>query len=300
MSSVFVSVIIPTYKDWPRLKLCLDALSNQTYPHDQFEVIVVNNDPEEACPFELPAENMKIITEAKPGSYAARNAGIKIARGEILGFTDSDCIPDEEWIQVGVNMLLDNNNQKTIVCGFIDLFFKRPDRQSLAECYEKHFAFPHQQTDKTVLNAMVTANVFILSQTFQLLGYFDDRMLSGGDGEFGQRAVKSGYTILFGRNAIIKHPARHSVFELTNKRRRVFGGKVYKSVYAGKSLKKALFNELKKSFWAYTKNIYLIIAHKKKTPFKDGIKCIIMIVLIMLSILHESFVILISNKAKRR
>jgi glycosyltransferase involved in cell wall biosynthesis len=35
----FVSVIIPTYKDWPRLKLCLEALGNQNCPQNQFEAI---------------------------------------------------------------------------------------------------------------------------------------------------------------------------------------------------------------------------------------------------------------------
>ena len=42
----FVSVIIPTYHDWDRLKLCLKALEQQRYPTDRFEVLVVNNDPE--------------------------------------------------------------------------------------------------------------------------------------------------------------------------------------------------------------------------------------------------------------
>ena len=43
----FVSVIIPTYRDTRRLRECLRALSLQTYPRASFEVVVVNNDPDE-------------------------------------------------------------------------------------------------------------------------------------------------------------------------------------------------------------------------------------------------------------
>lgn len=46
----FVSVIIPTYHDWDRLKKCIEALKIQTYPSDLFEVIIVNNDPADKAP----------------------------------------------------------------------------------------------------------------------------------------------------------------------------------------------------------------------------------------------------------
>src|SRR5687767_1234031 len=109
MSNILVSIIIPTYKDWVPLTLCTDALSKQTFPKEMFEIIIVNNNPNEQTPadFRLP-ENGKIISEPTPGSYAARNAALKIAKGDIVGFTDSDCIPDENWIKRAVDYF--NNN----------------------------------------------------------------------------------------------------------------------------------------------------------------------------------------------
>src|SRR5690554_6136694 len=90
----FVSVIIPTYHDWERLRLCLDSLNRQTYPKERYEIIVVNNDPEDVVPanFVVP-NNFTILEESKPGSYAARNRAIQAAKGEIYAFTDSDCQP---------------------------------------------------------------------------------------------------------------------------------------------------------------------------------------------------------------
>ena len=43
MTPKFISIIIPTYKDWARLSLCLQALADQTYDSSLFEIIVVNN-----------------------------------------------------------------------------------------------------------------------------------------------------------------------------------------------------------------------------------------------------------------
>lgn len=95
MEDKYVTIIIPAYHDWYRLSLCLNALAKQTYPHNKFEVIIINNDADDqvSADFVLP-ENCKIIVEEKSGSYAARNTGLKIAKGEIIGFTDSDCIPN--------------------------------------------------------------------------------------------------------------------------------------------------------------------------------------------------------------
>lgn len=46
----FVSIIIPTYRDWERLALCISALDKQTYSKDLFEVIIVNNDAQDQAP----------------------------------------------------------------------------------------------------------------------------------------------------------------------------------------------------------------------------------------------------------
>src|SRR5690554_883295 len=101
MDKLFFSVIIPTYRD-ERLKLCLFSLASQSLPNNNFEVIVVNNDPEDLIDVNLEhykSLDIKIVYEPVAGSYAARNTGILYASGKILAFTDSDCIPDVDWLQ---------------------------------------------------------------------------------------------------------------------------------------------------------------------------------------------------------
>src|SRR5690606_31479653 len=123
MSIPLISVIIPTYHDWDRLQLCLNALSNQTLSEDKFEIIVVNNDPDDIAPeiLDIPS-NAKIINESKPGSYAARNLAVRDARGEIFAFTDSDCIPDSKWLENGYNEFADKTRDR--VGGAVLIFLK--------------------------------------------------------------------------------------------------------------------------------------------------------------------------------
>jgi len=116
-----VSIIIPTYRDWDRLRVCLDALAVQTYPRDRIEVIVVNNDPANAPGTLAFPGTLRLVDEETPGSYAARNAGLRVAGGDVLLFTDADCVPEPRWVEeavagtvvavaarVGATRLLDN------------------------------------------------------------------------------------------------------------------------------------------------------------------------------------------------
>jgi glycosyltransferase involved in cell wall biosynthesis len=99
----YVSIIIPTYRDWNRLGMCLEALKKQSYPKENTEIIIINNDPEDLIPVDFKGnKNITIMNAARNGSYAARNTGLKIAKGEIIGFTDSDCIPNTDWISKAV------------------------------------------------------------------------------------------------------------------------------------------------------------------------------------------------------
>ena len=99
-SNPLVSVVIPVCDDLRRLKICLEALENQTYPTHSYEVLVVNNNPvEDIEPDIVSFNHVRVICERRRGSYAARNKGILNARGTVLAFTDSDCIPRQDWIE---------------------------------------------------------------------------------------------------------------------------------------------------------------------------------------------------------
>lgn len=208
MSLPFISIIIPTYNDWSRLSLCLDALARQSYPGERFEIIVVNNNPDDKVPdhYTIPA-NCSIIDESRPGSYAARNTALLIAKGEILGFTDSDCIPDTHWIEKGISYLT-TDPKVDIVGGDIHLF-RNSKRMKLGDLHDIAFAFP-QEKYVTTYHFAATANMFAYKKVFDKAGPFDDKLKSGGDYEWGQRAHQHGFHIVFAPDAIVNHPTRSS------------------------------------------------------------------------------------------
>jgi glycosyltransferase involved in cell wall biosynthesis len=221
MHPYFVSIIIPTYNDWIRLSKCLNALADQSYPNENFEIIVVNNNPDDHIPdgYFLP-NNCSIITKKEPGSYAARNAALKLAKGEIIGFTDSDCIPDKNWISNAINYFI-NNKLCSRIAGRICVFFETPNPTN-AQLYDKLYAFNQKgYVDKS--GTSVTANLFTYKYVFDKVGYFNESLMSGGDFLWGTKAHENGYRVDYVEEVIVRHPARENFKALVKKERRVGG-----------------------------------------------------------------------------
>lgn len=94
------SIIVPVFNTGQYVDRCVNALLAQDYPRDQFEIIAVDNGSSDDSLERLGKySRVKIVQEAKRGSYAARNAGAARASGALLAFTDSDCAPRPDWLQ---------------------------------------------------------------------------------------------------------------------------------------------------------------------------------------------------------
>ncbi|MEM7712002.1 MAG: glycosyltransferase family A protein [Cyanobacteria bacterium P01_A01_bin.68] len=225
MLNNFVSVIIPVYNDSKRLQLCLEALENQTYSKDLYEVIVVDNASEADIKSVVSQfSQAKYTYEKQPGSYVARNQGISIAKGEILAFTDSDCIPASYWIEKGVSCLLNTANCG-LVAGRIDLFFKNPEKPTPVELYERiELNFFQDEKLKNHQFGM-TANIFTFKHVIDDVGNFDSNLKSGGDRQWGQRVFAAGYKQVYADDARVAHPARNSFSQLNKRITRLVGGK---------------------------------------------------------------------------
>ena len=107
MALPFFSVVIPTYNRPLEIESCLIALSQLDYPHDLYEVIVVDDGSkvslrsvvdkvENRLSVKL---NVKLIEQQNAGPAAARNRGVAEANGDYLVFTDDDCMPDSQWLR---------------------------------------------------------------------------------------------------------------------------------------------------------------------------------------------------------
>ena len=219
---IFVSVIVPVWNDSGRLQGCLGALEEQTYPGHLYEVIVVNNDSAKTIEHVvMPYARARVVQEGRPGSYAARNTGVEHARGEVIAFTDSDCIPAHDWLERGVAHLT-HQDGCAVIAGRVKIF-PRSQQPNAVEQYEMLVALDQR---KYVRNYKfgATANLFTFREVFEQSGPFLAEVKSGGDLEWGRRVVGSGYRLDYADNVRVFHPARASLSQLYSKIVRLTGG----------------------------------------------------------------------------
>lgn len=210
---------MPAYNPGRTMEHCLSALARQRGVEDlRIEVLVVDNGSNPP----LALGNATVIRHELPGSYAARNAGIRASSGEILAFTDADCEPTETWIAEGAKAIRAVGAPEAIVAGRVVLLAS--PSPTAAERFEQRYAF--QQKGNLAEGFGVTANLFVTRSTFATVGFFDEALRSGGDREFGLRARSLGVVTTFAEGAVVKHPARRTVRALLSKARRVAGGLV--------------------------------------------------------------------------
>jgi glycosyltransferase involved in cell wall biosynthesis len=220
----FVSVIIPAFGNRETLARCLAALERQTWPAEWYEVIVVDNgSPEDLSAVVSGAAGARLEAEPRPGSYAARNRGVAAARGNVFAFTDSDCIPEPGWIERGVAALA-ACPEPCFAAGRVDMFARDPAHPTAAEHYDLVVMNFRQESNVAERGFGATANLFARAGDFRRVGPFDDQLLSGGDLEWGRRALALGFRGLYADDARVRHPARRTMAETLARAARLVGG----------------------------------------------------------------------------
>jgi glycosyltransferase AglE len=200
----FVSVVVPVYNDRRRIGACLAALLDQAYPRNCYEVIVVDNGSIDGTREVVAAQPVTLLVETRVrGSYAARNRALREARGEVIAFTDADCVPTRQWIAAGVHAL---EAQAADLAGGAVRLVASP-RPSGAEIYD---SITNMRQERTIRERQVakTASLFVRARLFETLGPFTDSLPSGGDVDWTGRATRRGYRLIFVQEAEVIHPTR--------------------------------------------------------------------------------------------
>jgi glycosyltransferase involved in cell wall biosynthesis len=213
-----VSVVIPSYRDADLLRLCLDALGQQTYPSEKVEIIVVDNAGDEAVRQVCRDFGAVYTLELRSGVAAARNYGIAMASHELLAFTDSDVIPLPNWLDNGVRRFCETANCG-FVAGAVEIFTQGRPRPSLVERYEMITGFPvRMYMEKHGYG--VHANMFTSARVVRQVGPLNPDLVGAEDWEWGQRFVGRDFTLKYDDDVRVLHPARRTVSQIVKKTRR--------------------------------------------------------------------------------
>src|SRR3990172_6561828 len=202
----YFSIIIPTYDRPGQLADCLHSLVGLNYPHNCFEVIVVNDGGETkleaiAYPFRNQI-NLNLITQPHSGPAAARNTGAAKAKGEFLAFTDDDCMPAPAWIQD----LAANFTQKPdcIIGGrtinlLTDNIYSTMSQLILDVVYRHYNVKPHKS------RFFATNNMGMPVNLFRVIGGFETTFTTSEDREFCDRSLYNGFQMIYARDALVYH-----------------------------------------------------------------------------------------------
>lgn len=202
-----ISVIIPNLNS-TMIDQTLDALRQQRFDLSQVEVLVVGLDQ----PGLVVEDNLvRFISTGKPASPArARNIGLAAAQGQLLCFTDADCLPTPDWLA----QLADACTQPGVAIVGGGVIFTANNYWSQCDnvSWFHEYTIEARAGERPLLPSL---NLCIKRSVYEQVGGFDERYPrpAGEDAEWTTRIRQAGYTLHFHPEIIVHHKPSRSSFE---------------------------------------------------------------------------------------
>lgn len=221
-----VSVVVPTYRRPELLGRCLSALAAQDLDPASFEVIVADDAASEDTRRQVgawadrgPIPVHYIPVTATRGPAGARNVGWRAARGEVIAFTDDDCIPDPGWLRAGLAALSAASDIDAATGRMAVPIPKAPT--------------DYQRNEAGLEGAeFVTANCFVRRAALEAVGGFDERFTAAWreDSDLHFSLLQAGRRIVAAPDAVVVHPVRPAPWgiSLRQQRKTMFDALLYK------------------------------------------------------------------------
>ena len=223
MNKIKLSIIIPTYNRKDMLKECVHSLFKQTYSKNGYEVIVVDDgsiDGTDNLVQDIQKNNkgIRYYKQENQGPAAARNLGASKSKGEILVFTDSDCVAPPEFLEKIIGCF--KRHPEVSACGgqsvsiFTNSFFT-----GLSKYYETLYK-KGKKKDKVFFQlepiALVNSGRFsIKKDIFQKVKGFNVKFKwsAGEDMDLGFKLLRNEYSICFTDSFFVYHHERGSCID---------------------------------------------------------------------------------------
>lgn len=210
------SVVVPAYNAEFTLPDCLESINQLVYPRDRYEVIVVDNGSVDRTPEIARAHPVKLVTEPRRGVASARNCGVREATGEIIVFTDSDCVVDPHWLEKLTRRF---ESPRVDACG------GRIEAWHPTSNVERYIVLRKILNQEKMLESnrpfglpfVVTANAAFRRHVFDKVGYFDEALdVAGEDADLCWRLRWAGLGLDYEPDAIVYHRHGKTIGRLFN------------------------------------------------------------------------------------
>jgi cellulose synthase/poly-beta-1,6-N-acetylglucosamine synthase-like glycosyltransferase len=194
------SVIVAVRNGAATLGACLDSLLRLDYPADRVELIAVDNASTDTTPDILAGSGarLRVLHEQRLGPAAARNRGLRDAVGEMVAFTDADCVVDRQWLRHLVAPLTDSTIG--VVGGRI--LSRRPCNR--IEAFGEHI-HDHARAVQLSPPYAITMNWASRRSVLEAVGRFNETLLRSSDVDCSYRMVAAGYRLVYAPEAVIYH-----------------------------------------------------------------------------------------------
>lgn len=212
-----VSIIVPVYNAAPTLAACIDGLEREALSGDlACEIVMVDNNSTDGSPTLLERDpRVRQYKSAKQGAYAARNVGVAAALGDVLVFTDPDCVAEPGWLEELLRPFEDPAVE-IVLGGYARP--RRPRGLSLLVAYENEKdAYVLSSGDPTLYYGH-TNNMAVRRGCFDAVGPFVERR-RGADTIFVQRTVarSTPSAVAYAGAARVEHLEVDGLFVYTRK-----------------------------------------------------------------------------------
>ena len=200
MPPKLVSVIIPAHNAAHTIEECLQAALSQENIDFKYEVILVDDGSTDATAEIAERMGVTVIHQENAGPGAARNAGVKASRGEILAFTDSDCAPAPRWLQHLIRPFDD-----PLVVGVKGTYCTR-QTGLVPRFVQQEYEFKYQRLARQeTIDFIDTYSAAYRRAPFVANGGFEAALPAAQDAELSFRLARKGYKLVFAPDAVVFH-----------------------------------------------------------------------------------------------
>ena len=221
-----VSVVIVCYNESKNIEQCINSILSQSYPHELFEVVIVDNNSMDGTidkikKYKDSADNLELYINPVKSISKSRNMGLTRSKHGLVAFTDADCIVPADWLETLVHGYSENKKLEPFLVAAGGSNIPPQEASGFYDALKimvNTFLGSGGSVQGMVLKEdryvshIPTVNVLYEKEVVVKEGGFDEKMGSiEEDEDLSWRLAKKGYKFLYLKDSFVLHKMRGDI-----------------------------------------------------------------------------------------